>query len=44
MWLGSGEHTVKKGMIELDQERLGIIQSLEMGNVASKLKTQSNKE
>ena len=28
MWLGSGKHTVKEGMIEIDQERLGIIQSL----------------
>jgi len=36
MWAGSGKHSVKDGMIEIDQERLGIIQSLEMGNVAWK--------
>ena len=39
MWLGSAKHTVKVGMIEIDQERLGIIQSLEMRNVAWKWKT-----
>jgi len=42
MWLGSLKHTVNVGMINFDQERLGIIQSL-MGilNVAWKWKTHS---
>ena len=41
MWPRIGKHTVKEGMIEIDQERLDIIQSLEMGNVAWKFKTHS---
>jgi len=40
MLLGSAKHTVKEGMIEVDQERLGI-QSLGIGNVAWKWKTHS---
>jgi len=28
MWLGSGKHSVKEGMIEINQERIAIIQSL----------------
>jgi hypothetical protein len=29
---GSGKHSVKVGMIDIDQERLGILQSLGKGN------------
>jgi len=41
---GSGKHSVKEGMIEIDQERLGIIQSL-LGivNVAWKWKKHSQR-
>ena len=44
MWLGSAKHTVKVGMIEIDQERLGIIQLLQgMENVSWKWKTHSQR-
>ena len=44
MWLGSRKHTVKEGIIEIDQERLGIIQLLlGMVNVTWKWKTHSQK-
>ena len=43
MWVGSGKHTVKDRMIEIDQKRLGIIPSLKMGYVAWKWKTHSQK-
>ena len=40
MWLGSGEHTVKEGIIEIDQERLVIIQLLlRMVNVTWRWRT-----
>jgi len=39
MWPRIGKHTVKEGMIEIDQETLGIIRLLGMGNVAWKWKT-----
>jgi len=43
MWPGSGKYSVKEGMIEIDQERLGIIHSLELGNVTWKSKTHSQR-
>ena len=43
MWPGSGKHSVKDRMIEIDQERLSIIQSMGMGNVAWKWKTHSQR-
>ena len=44
MWPGSQKHTVKEGMMEIDPERLGIIQSVEMGNVAWKSKRHSQRK
>ena len=43
MWPGSRKHTVKYRMIEIDQKRLGIIQSLEMGNVAWEVENTQSK-
>ena len=44
MWSGSGKHAVKDGMIEIDQERLGIIKLLlGMINVTWKLETHSQR-
>ena len=44
MWPGSQKHTVKEGMIQIDQERLGITQLLQgMVNVTWKWKTHSQR-